>query len=74
VVVFEEWDWDLALLVCLDILGIFILGHPHLVLLIQNCKIRLLIWIVMCSNMMLFALDCHDKVVNVVVLNIIGHY
>ncbi|QCD82411.1 Diphthamide synthesis DPH1/DPH2 [Vigna unguiculata] len=36
----EEWDWDLALLVCLDILGIFILGHPHLVLLIQNCKIR----------------------------------
>ena len=72
-VVSEEWDWDLAFLACLDILGIFILGHPHLVLLIQNCKIRLLIWIVMCNNMM-FAFDCHAKVVNVVVLNIIGHY
>ena len=42
VVVSEEWDWDLALLKCLDIIGIFILGHPHLVLLIRNCKIRLL--------------------------------
>ena len=41
VVVFDGWDWDLALLMYLDILEILALGYLQL-LLIENSRIRFL--------------------------------
>ena len=61
VVVFEGWDWDLALLMCLDILRILALGYLQL-LLIENWRIRLLNmhFLMQLFGVIYFRLSCQD--------------